>query len=178
MFQGRGAPKKLEKSQNPLEVQVFFSFCRFSGGGELIRPCIQQNSTKFVLEKIINIETVISKGFVTPITTSGTLLPEGILASCFASAGGENGEMSLIDEVLKYRVFTYLTVVMPLQIRDFFVDIEGIDRQNESNEVCDPMECDKLIKNMWNLGSYFRKIVADVSGIFKNFKSLRINSEL
>merc|ERR1712127_106533 len=139
---------------------------------------ISHDSTSFILEKILKIETVVSKGFVTPITASGTLLPEGILASCFASSGGENGEMSLIDEVLKYRIFTYLTVLMPLQIRDYFVDIEAIDRQNDSGVVCDPMECDPLIKTVWNLGSFFRKTVADVSGIFKNFKLVRLNSEL
>jgi len=139
---------------------------------------ISHDSTSFILEKILKIETVVSKGFVTPITASGTLLPEGILASCFASSGGENGEMSLIDEVLKYRVFTYLTVVMPLQIRDYFVDIETIDRQNDSDVVCDPMECDPLIKTMWKLGSVFRKTVADVSGILKNFNSVKMSSEL
>merc|ERR1712127_388517 len=143
-----------------------------------VQNSISHDSTSFILKKILKIETVVSKGFVTPITASGTLLPEGILASCFASSGGENGEMSLIDEVLKYRIFTYLTVVMPLQIRDYFVDIEAIDRQNDSGVVCDPMECDLLIKTMWNLGSFFRKTVADVSGIFKNFKLVRLNSEL
>ena len=67
---------------------------------------------------------------------------------------------------------------MPLQIRDYFVDIEAIDTENESGVVCDPMECDTLIRNMWNLGSFFRKTVSDVSGIFKNVKLVKFNSEL
>ena len=86
--------------------------------------------------------------------------------------------MSVIDAVLKYRVYTYLTIIMPLQIRDYFVDIEAIDRQNESGVVCDPMECDTLIKNMWNFGSFLRKTVTDVFKVFKNFEVAKLNTEL